>query len=145
MNTSPPPADGHASIQPSAGWYKASFISIREGFICTGIWAILAAAFISGLKLWGNHFHPGKGNISLEEWAIYIGNVLGQFLLMTIYLSAVVLYRRWKNVTSFILLDWRWWVGLLIFSVLLKNPPTGWLWVGLIYQVRLRMKRRKVR
>jgi hypothetical protein len=66
-----PPADGYASSQLSAASYKPIFISIKEGFIWAGIWASLVAAFVSGLKLWDNHFHPGKGNISLEEWATF--------------------------------------------------------------------------
>jgi hypothetical protein len=110
-----PPADGYASSQLSVGSNKASFISIKEGFICAGIWASLVAAFVSGLKLWGNHFHPGKGNISLEEWATFIGSIIGQFGLMTVYLSAVVYYRRRKSVSFFVLLDWRWWGGACDF------------------------------
>ena len=104
-----PQAHSHAQIQPLHGSYIGS--SVKESLICAGIWAIFASVFISGLKLWGNHFHPGKSNISIEEWAIYIGQIIGQFVLMTIYLSAVVFYRRRKNVTSSIFLDLRWWVG----------------------------------
>jgi hypothetical protein len=138
MSTPPLPVDAHTSIRPSGGSYKAS--SIKEGFICAGIWALVSAVFASGIQLWGYYVHPLKSINPLEEWAELIGGIVGQFVLMAICLSSVGVHRRWKNVTSFILLDWRWWLGLVLLSVLLQNPPLAWVWVGLIYQVRLRMK-----
>jgi hypothetical protein len=36
-------------------------------------------------------------------------------------------------------------IGLVLLSVVLKNPPTAWVIVGIIYQVRLSMKRGTVR
>src|ERR1700737_506310 len=132
-----PTAAGYTTIQPSGGPYKAS--SIKEGFICSGIWAILSVALISGLRLWGEHLHPEKGTISPDEWAHFAGGTFGQFLLMAIGFSSVVFYRRRNSVTSFILLDWRWWLGCLIFSMLPNKPVVAWLWVGLIYQSRLSM------
>lgn len=143
MSTSSQGPDASAKTQPSRWSYIVS--PIKESFICTGTWAILAAIFVSVLRLWFKYAHPEKGHIPLNVWAIWIGAILGQFVLMAIYLSVVVVYRRRKNVTSFILLDWRWWVGLVVFSILLKNPPTGWLFVGLIYQVRVRMKSSKMK
>jgi hypothetical protein len=141
MSTAPPPADGYTSIQPSGGSYKAS--SIKEGFTCAGIWAILAL-FVSGFRLWAKLAaelaHPEKGILSSEEWAQFIGTTVGQFVLMAICLSSVVFYRRGKNVTSFILLDWRWWMVLVILGSLWKQRAVAWLWVGLIYQVRLSRK-----
>ena len=134
------PGVGYTSTQPAGGSYKAS--SIKEGFICAGIWAILSAAFASGIQLWGYYTYSLKSNTSLDEWAQLMGAIVGQFVLMTICLSSVAVYRRWKNVTSFILLDWCWWLGLVLLSLLLNNPPLAWVWVGLIYQVRLRQKPR---
>lgn len=69
-----------------------------------------------------------------------MGSIVGQFVPMTICLSAVAFHRRRKKVFSFILLDWRWWLGIAILSVILTNPPIAWVWVGLIYQARLRKK-----
>ena len=43
---------------------------------------------------------------------------MGKFILMGICMSSVSFYRRRKNVTSFILLDWGWWLVCLIFSIL---------------------------
>jgi hypothetical protein len=103
------PGVGYTSTQPAGGSYKAS--SIKEGFICAGIWAILSAAFASGIQLWGYYTYSLKSNTSLDEWAQLMGAIVGQFVLMTICLSSVAVYRRWKNVTSFILLDWCWWLG----------------------------------
>jgi hypothetical protein len=31
-------------------------------------------------------------------------------------------------------------IAIVLLNVLLKNPPLAWVWVGLIYQVRLSMK-----
>jgi|ERR1700688_3773745 hypothetical protein len=129
-------------FNPSGRWFKASSIPIKEGFISTGIWALLSAVFASALGLWGYYAHHMKSNIALEEWAQLMGGIVAQFVLMAIYLSALVFHRRRKNVTSFILLDWRWWVGLVVFVLVLKDPPLAWVWVGLIYQVRLRKKPR---
>ncbi len=114
--------------------------SIKEGFICPGIWAILSALYVSGFRLWDEHAHRGKSIISAQDWAELMGAIVGQFVLMAICLSAVALYRRRKNVTSFILLDWRWWLAFVILSLLLRTPLLAWLWVGLIYQTRLSMK-----
>jgi hypothetical protein len=36
-------------------------------------------------------------------------------------------------------------IGLVLLSVVMKNPPTAWVIVGIIYQVRLSMKRGTVR
>ena len=102
-------------FNPSGRWFKASSIPIKEGFISTGIWALLSAVFASALGLWGYYAHRMKRNIALEEWAQLMGGIVAQFVLMAIYLSALVFHRRRKNVTSFILLDWRWWVGLVVF------------------------------
>jgi hypothetical protein len=141
MNDTPPePAAAGAvytTIQPS-GPYKAS--SIKEGFICAGIWAALSIVLIVPLTLWGEHAHPERGVRSAEEWAHFIGATVGQSVLMAIFLSSVAFYRRRKNVTSFILLDWRWWLVCVVFGVLPNKPVLAWLWVGLIYQVRLKMK-----
>jgi len=60
----------------------------------------------------------------------------GQFFVMAIALSSVVFYRRRKDVTTFILLDWRWWLVCLIFGMV-PTARAPWLWVGLIYQGRL--------
>jgi hypothetical protein len=130
----------YASIQSSGESHNAS--SIKEGLISAGIWALLSALFASGIQLWGYYAHPGKNNISIsfEEWAELIGGIVGQFVLMTMCLSSVAAWRKWQKVTSFILLDGRWWLGFVLLSVLLQNPPLAWVWVGLIYQVRLRMK-----
>jgi hypothetical protein len=141
MSRRRPQAHSHAPIQPADGSYIGS--SVREALICVGIWAISTFVYISGLRLWNNHAYPGEG-VSINQLAVYLGIILGQSVLMAVYLSVVVFYRKRNNVTSFILLDWRWWVGVVIFSVLLKNPPPAWLWVGLIYQVRLWMKRKSL-
>jgi hypothetical protein len=136
-----PTAVGYTTVQPSGGPYKAS--SIKEGFICSGIWAILSAALVAGLRLWAEHSHPEKGILSSEEWAHFIGATVGQSFLMAICLSSVVFYRRRKNVTIFILLDWRWWLVCLIFGMLPTKPVLAWLWVGLIYQGRLSLRKPK--
>jgi len=130
----------YTSIPSSGESHNAS--SIKEGLISAGIWALLSVFFAAGIQLWGYYAHPGKNNtsISFEEWAELMGGIVGQFVLMTICLSSVAAWRKWQKVTSFILLDWRWWLGLALLSVLLQNPPLAWVWVGLIYQVRLRMK-----
>jgi hypothetical protein len=139
MSESPEPtAAAYTTVQPSGGPYKAD--SIKEGFICAGIWLVLSASLIVGLRLWQEHTHPERGLLSSEEWAHFTGTMVGQFLIMALVLSSVVFYRRRKNVTTFVLLDWRWWVVLAIFSLLPNKPVIVWLWVGLIYQVRLRMK-----
>ncbi len=141
MNETPePPGASYVTVQSSGGSYKAS--SIKEGFICSGIWAILSAALVSGLRLWAEHSHPEKGVLSAEEWGQFIETIVGQFILMAISLSSVVFYRRRRNVKSFILLDWRWWLVCLIFGMLPTKPVLAWLWIGLIYQARLSVKPR---
>jgi hypothetical protein len=137
MSTSAHPAHVSAKAQRFRWSYLIS--PIKGSFICTGIWAILAVLFILGLKLYGDYAHPGH-SITRSELAVYIGSILGQFALMTLCLWSLVVYRIWKNVSYFILLDWRWWLGLVLLSALLKNPPLAWVWVGLIYQVRLKIK-----
>lgn len=133
-----PTASGYTTIQPSGGPYKAS--SIMEGFICSGIWAILSGVLVAGLRIWAEHTHPEKGLLSAEEWAGFVGQTAGQFFVLAIALSSVVFYRRRKNVTLFILLDWRWWLACAIFSMIPNKPVLAWLWVGLIYQGRLSIK-----
>jgi hypothetical protein len=133
-----PTASGYTTIQPSGGSYKAS--SIMEGFICSGIWAILSGVLVVGLRIWAERAQPEKGLLSTEEWAHLIGFTIGQSFIMAIALSSVVFYRRRKNVTLFILLDWRWWLACLVFGMLPNKPVLAWLWVGLIYQARLSMK-----
>ena len=139
MSETPAPAAAtYTTIQPAGGPYKAS--SLKEGFICSGIWAVLSATLVSGLRLWSEHSHPEKGVLSVEEWSHFIGATVGQFLLMAIFLSSVVFYRRKKNISSLFLLDWRWWLVCAIFGALPTKPVLVWLWVGLIYHARLSMK-----
>ncbi len=128
-----PVAAAYTPVQPSGGPYKGS--SIREGSICAGIWAVLAALLIVGAALWTEHAHPEQG--ASVDWARFTGAMAGQFLVMALVLSSVVFYRRRKNVTRFILLDWRWWLACLILTAIQKQNTLPWLWVGLIYQVRL--------
>jgi hypothetical protein len=135
MSTAPHSAHADASTQRS-GWSHI-ISSIKDGFICAGIWAILGAVFGSAVRLWGDYSHPEGGITSVQVWGELAGGIIGQFVLMSVCLSSVAVYRRWKNVTPFVFLDWRWWLGLVLLSVLLKNPPLAWVWVGLIYQVRL--------
>src|SRR5260370_40501324 len=111
MSEAPEPAATagiYTSIQPTGGPYKAS--SIKEGFICAGIRAALSIVLIVPLILWGEHAHPERGALSAEEWAHTIGFTVGRFLLLGVVLSSVVFYRRKRDITSFILLDWRWWL-----------------------------------
>jgi hypothetical protein len=131
-------APAYTTVQPPGGPYKAG--SIKEGFICSGIWLVLSASLVVGLRLWQEHTHPERGLLESEEWAHFIGGMVGQFLLMALVLSSVVYYRRRRNNTSFILLDWRWWVVCVIFSGFPTKPVLAWLWVGMIYQARLSMK-----
>ena len=142
MSTPAQRAPTSANTQPFRWSYLVG--PIKESFICTGIWAILVALFILGLKLYGDYAHPGH-SITTPELAVYIGSILGQFVLMTLCLWCLVLHRTLKNATYFILLDWRWWMGLVLLSAVLKNPPFAWVWLGLIYQARLKMKSAKVK
>ncbi len=88
MNDTPePPAASYVTVQSSGGPYKAS--SIKEGFICSGIWAILAAVLVSGLRVWAEHSHPEKGVLSAEDWGGLIGTITGQFIVMGICMSSV--------------------------------------------------------
>src|SRR5207249_3345455 len=93
-----------------------------------------------GLGLWAEFAHSEKGVLSPEEWGESIGAVVGTFILMGICMSSVTFYRRRKNVTSFILLDWLWWLVCLIFSIGPNKPVGTWLLIGLIYQGRLSLK-----
>jgi|SRR5580658_2871411 hypothetical protein len=134
-----PVAGAYTTIQPSAGPYKGG--SLKEGFLCAGIWVVLATSLVAILRLWDGHVHPGRGTFSEEDWAVFIGVMVAQFLVLAVALSSVAFYRRKKNVTAFILLDWRWWLVCLIFNTLPKKQfVLSWLWVGLIYQARLSMK-----
>jgi hypothetical protein len=135
-----PAATGYTTVQPSGGPYK--YTPIMEGFICSGIWAILSAALFVGLQLWTEHFHPDNDTLSSVNWAGVVGTLTGQFFVLAICLSSVVFFRRRKNVRSFILLDWRWWLVCLILSINPQKPVLAWLWVGLIYQGRLSMKQK---
>jgi hypothetical protein len=128
-----PVAANYTTIQPSGGPYKGS--SIREGSLCAGIWAVLAALLIAGADLWIEHAHPERG--MSVDWARFTGAMAGQFLVMAVLLSSVVYFRRRKNVTRFIFLDWRWWLACVIIGAIQKQNVLPWLWVGLIYQVRL--------
>jgi hypothetical protein len=101
---------------------------------------VLATSVIAGVRLWQEHAQPERGIMSAEDWAHFTGTMVGQFLIMALVLSSVVFYRRKKNVTSSILLDWRWWLACLIFSAFPNKPVIVWLWVGSIYQARLSMK-----
>jgi len=137
-DTPEPPATSYVTVQSSGGPYKAS--SIKEGFICSGIWAVLALVVVSGLRLWAEHSQPEKGVFSAEDWGGLIGTVIGRFILMGICMSSVWFYRRRKNVTLFILLDWRWWLVCFILSIPPNRPIGAWLLVGLIYQGRQSLK-----
>jgi len=128
-----PKAAAYTTVQPSGGPYKGS--SIKEGSICAGIWAVLAALLIVGPRLWFEHVHPEQG--TADDWARFTGAMIGEFLVMAVVLSSVVYFRRRKNVTRFILLDWRWWLACVIIGAIQKQNILPWLWVGLIYQVRL--------
>jgi hypothetical protein len=128
-----PIASAYTTVQPSGGPYKGG--SVKEGFICAGIWAVLAALLIAGAALWVEHAHPEQG--TSVDWARFTGGMVGQFLVMAVLLSSVVYFRRRRNVTRFVLLDWRWWLACLIIGALKKENILPWLWVGLIYQVRL--------
>jgi hypothetical protein len=130
-----PIAAAYTTVQPSGGPYKGS--SIKEGFICAVIWAMLAASAVVGPRLWVEHAHPERGTISADDWTNFVAATAGQFLVMAVVLSTVVYYRRRKNVTRFILLDWRWWLACVITGGIQKQNALPWLWVGLIYQVRL--------
>jgi hypothetical protein len=132
-----PIAAAYNTVQPSGGPSKGS--SVKEGSICAGIWAVLAACVVVGPRLWVEHAHPERGTLTAEDWAHFTGSMLGQSLLLAIVLSSVVFYRRRNNVTRFILLDWRWWLACLIIGAIQKENTLSWLWVGLIYQVRLNL------
>jgi hypothetical protein len=139
MNDVPEPAaSSYTTIQPSGGSYKNS--SLKEGFICAGIWALAAASLVAGPRLWAEHAHPENGALSVEDWTNFIAALLGQFVVMAVVFSSVVFYRRKANVTSFILADWRWWLACVIIGGLQSKNVLPWLWVTGIYQIRLGMK-----
>src|SRR5712691_6358581 len=74
MSEAPEPVAAAAiytSIQPAGGPYKAN--SIKEGFICAGIWAALSIVLVVSLTLWGERAHPEKGVLSAEDWGHTIG------------------------------------------------------------------------
>lgn len=127
-----PIAAAYTTVQPSGGPYKGS--SIKEGFLCAAIWAVLAASAAILPRLWAEHAHPEQGTY---EWSVFIAVMVGQFLVMAVVLSTVVYFRRRKNVTRFILLDWRWWLACATIGWIQNKNMLPWLWVGLIYQVRL--------
>jgi hypothetical protein len=133
MNDAPEPAGTiYTTIQPS-GVFRLG--SVAEGFLCSGIWVALSTILVAGLTLWTYRAHL-EGTLGVD-WAGFVGRTIGQFLLMAVCLSAVVFFRRRKNVTSFILLDWRWWLVCLIHTLNPQKPVLAWLWIGLIYQARL--------
>jgi peptidoglycan biosynthesis protein MviN/MurJ (putative lipid II flippase) len=133
MSDAPEPAAAiYTTVSPSGGFKLGS---VAEGFICSGIWAALSTILVTFLTLWTNRAHP-EGALA-ADWASFAGRTVGQFLLMAVCLSAVVFFRRRKNVGSFILLDWRWWLVCLIYSISPQKPVLAWLWIGLIYQARL--------
>jgi|SRR6266481_4208404 len=133
MSEDPEPAAAiYTPIQPS-GVFKLS--SVAEGFLCSGIWAALSTVLAIGFALWTYRAHL-EGVLEVD-WASFVGRTVGQFLLMAVLLSVVVFFRRRKNVRSFILLDWRWWLVCLLHSLNPQKPVMAWLWIGFIYQARL--------
>jgi hypothetical protein len=97
---------------------------MKESLISTVIWAIFGSVSISGLKLWGNQFHPGKDNISLQEWVVYMGSIAGQFVLMTICLWAAGSLPGMEERQDLFFYG-SWWIGLVLLSVVLNNPQPG--------------------
>jgi hypothetical protein len=133
MSDAPEPAAAiYTTVSPSGG-FKLS--SVAEGFLCSGIWAALLAILIIGVTLWTFRAHP-EGALA-ADWAGFVGKTVGQFLVMGVFLSAVVFFRRRKNVRLFILLDWRWLLVGLGQWINPQRPVLAWLWIGLIYQARL--------
>jgi|SRR5882762_1664547 len=133
MSDAPEPAAAIYTTIPASGGFKLS--SVAEGFLCSGIWAALSTILVICMTLWTYRAHP-KGALA-ADWAGFAGTIIGQFLLMGVCISAVVFFRRRKNVTYFILFDWRWWLVCLMLSINPQKPVLAWLWIGLIYQARL--------
>jgi len=133
MSEDPEPAAAIYTTIQSSGVFKLS--SVAEGFLCSGILVSLSAILVIGATLWTYRAHP-EGAFT-ADLASFAGRAVGQFLFMAVCLSAVVFFRRRKNVRSFILLDWRWWLVCLILGVGRQKHVLAWLWIGLIYQARL--------
>jgi hypothetical protein len=117
-----PVATSYATIQPSSAG------AVAEGFTCTAIWAVLAASITVGSNLW-------HGSISNYDWATFVGAMLGKSLVLGAALSTVILFRRRKNITSYIFLDWRWWLACVLVSGMQKNA-LPWFWVTVIHEFR---------
>jgi hypothetical protein len=132
-----PAAASYTAIHPPSGGPSKSS-SIKEGFICAGIYAVMAVVMSSGFRNWGEHPKIQVTEVMpAEHSGHFIGYAVGQIILMGLVLSYIIFCRRRKNVTHFILLDWRWLVVCLVLYLLPWKPIMPWLWVGLIYQWRL--------
>jgi hypothetical protein len=134
MSEDPEPSAAIYTPIQSSGVFNSSSVA-AEGFLCSGIWASLSTIVVFGVTLWTYRAH-WVGALAVD-WAAFIGRTVGQFLVMAVFLSAVVFFRRKKNIRSFILLDRRWWLICLLQSLNPQKPVLAWLWIGLIYQARL--------
>src|SRR5258708_13337219 len=116
MSDAPEPAAAiYTTVSPS-GVFKLG--SVSEGFVCSGIWAALSIILVTFLMLWTFRAHP-EGALA-ADWNGFVGKTVGQFLVMAVFLSAIVFFRRGKNFRSFIFLDWR---CRLVCFIHIANPP----------------------
>ena len=82
-----------------------------------------------------------KSNIALEDLAQLMGGIVAQFVLMAIYSSSCVPSET-EECHFFYFVRLALVGGASGFCPGLEDPPLAWVWVGLIYQVRLRKKPR---
>lgn len=70
-----------------------------------------------------------------------LGRISAQFTLLVILVSVLAFLRQRAGTACFVLLDWKWWVIVLVLCVLPSRPVVNWIGASLICEYRERRRR----
>jgi hypothetical protein len=113
--------------------------SMAEGFTVAAIYAAIATPIVLAASIW--QAGSWSNFYSQANLAGFLGDVVGNAILFGLCLAGVVALRNAADVKNQFLLDWRFWVVLVLMTALPQKPVLGWFWVSLIYSYRDQKRR----
>jgi hypothetical protein len=97
-------------------------------------WAILTAFETRGIA----------GIFDVSTFPLLLGALLLSSLVMAVAIAALTAWRNQSHVSSFVLLDWRFWLVTLSVALLGTENLVAWAWCTGIYQLRQFIRTRRL-